>query len=109
MNDRELPNILWGEACNKVVHILNHSPTFTLVNKTPYEAWHGVQPEVSSIRVFGCIAYAFIPSQQRRNFDEKEEKFIFISNNNESKGYRLYSPITKSQLFQEIFLMNFLL
>jgi uncharacterized protein (DUF2461 family) len=45
----------------------------------------------------GSIAYTLIPSQSRDKFDVKGEKFIFISYNDESKGFQLFNP-KKDQL-----------
>ena len=49
---------------------------------------------VNQLKVFGCIAYAHIPSQEREKFDEKEEKYIFIGYSDESKGFCLLNPKT---------------
>ena len=57
---------------------------------TPYEAWFKRKPQVDHLKVFGCIAYYHVPSQNREKFDEKGDKFIFIGYSNESKGSRLY-------------------
>ena len=90
-----LPNNFWAEAINIAVYILNRSPTKVVLNKTPYEAWNGRKPDVNSFRVFGCIAYSFIPSQHREKFDGKGQKYIFIGYSDESKANRLFNPKTK--------------
>ena len=43
-----------------VVHILNISPTKAARIITPYEAWFHTKPNVSHLKVFGCVAYALI-------------------------------------------------
>ena len=50
------------------------------------------------MRVFGCVAYAHIPDQLRKNLESKGEKCIFIGYCEDSKGYRLYNPSTKKFL-----------
>ncbi|MFS7979978.1 putative RNA-directed DNA polymerase [Helianthus anomalus] len=47
------------------------------------------------MRIFGCVAYGLIPGQLRRKLESKSEKCIFIGYSSQSKGYRLYNPITK--------------
>jgi hypothetical protein len=37
----------WGEAALAFTHIANHFPTAPLGDKTPYEAWYKVKPDVS--------------------------------------------------------------
>lgn len=61
-----LPNEYWPEAVTTAVYLLNISPTRAVPNQTPYEAWTGTRPWVSHLRVFGCIAYTLIDSQNRQ-------------------------------------------
>ena len=53
-----LPAKLWAESLNTAVYLANRSPTRSL-EKTPYEAWHGMKPDLSNLRAFGCLAYAY--------------------------------------------------
>jgi hypothetical protein len=72
------------------VYVKNVSPTRALDRKlggTPYEAWHGKQPDVKHLRVFGCL--------KRTKLDYKSKAHIFIGYSLTSKAYRLYDPITK--------------
>lgn len=56
LKERNMPEMLWGEAIRHSVYILNRSPTKAVVGETPYEAWTGAKPKLSHIRVFGCLA-----------------------------------------------------
>lgn len=94
MKEKGLPNTFWAEAVNTVVYIINIIPTSALKNKTSFEAWHGCKPKVSHLRVFGCIAYSLIPSNNRQKLDTKSVKCIFIGYCLDSKPYRLFNPIT---------------
>ena len=58
-------------------------------DKAPYEKWYGRKPDVSNLRVFGCMAYAHIPESQRKKLDKKSEKLRFVGYSIQSKGYRL--------------------
>ena len=40
----------WGETVTTAVFILNHALTKALTGKTPFEAWYGRKPSVSSSR-----------------------------------------------------------
>lgn len=90
-----VPKSFWPEAVNWSVHILNRSPTFSVQNMTPQEAWNGRKPSVDYFRIFGCVAYARIPEEKRRKLDDKGEKCIFLGVSEQSKAYKLYNPITK--------------
>lgn len=75
------------------MYLINRSPTQVVHNKTPFEAWHGVKLAVSHHRVFGCIAFALIPSYKLHKLDEKFKKCLFIGYYPESKAYKLYNPL----------------
>ena len=62
---------------------------------TPYECWYGRKPNVSHLRVFGCTAYAHVPSGERKKLDEKAEKLRFVGYSKNSKGYRLFNEATR--------------
>jgi hypothetical protein len=95
MNGKNLPNKYWGEAVACSVHILNRAPTKSLKDKSPYEAWTSKKPDISYFRVFGCVAYAHVPDDLQKKLDNKSEKCIFVGNNEQSKAYRLFNPITE--------------
>ena len=72
-----LSNNFWVEAVSTSIYLLNISPTKAVMNKTPFEAWYGKKPNVSHLRVFGCISYALVPSQVRQKLDKKSKKMHF--------------------------------
>ena len=45
---------------------------------------------VSHMHVFGCLAYALVPSQQHHKLDDKAKKCIFVGY---SVGYCLYHSL----------------
>ncbi len=63
-----------------------------------FEAWTGKKPKVDYLRVFGCIAYAHIPKDERKKLDSKAKKCIFLGYGTETKGYRLYD-LKKAKVF----------
>ena len=98
---QQLPHVFWLEAVMCATYILNRCPTKSLQSITPYEAWHGKKPSIGHLRVFGCLAYALVPMQQRRKLDDKAVKCIFVGYSAESKGYRLYHPQSKRILISQ--------
>ena len=93
--NKNMPKAFWPEAAKWSVYVLNRSPTFSVKNVTPEEAWSGHKPIVSHFRIFGCVAYAHIPDPKRLKLDAKGEKCVLLGVSEESKAYRLYNPITK--------------
>jgi len=95
MKGKNFPNIFWAEGVATSIYLLNKWPTRIVQNITHYEAWCGGKPNISHLRVFGCIAYAHVPPKKRRKHDDKSVKCIFIRYNGETKGYRLYNRETE--------------
>ena len=91
-----LSNIFWAEAISTAAYVRNRLPTTALKeNETPYESWYGRKPDVSHLRVFGCIAYASVPDSERRKFDKKSKKMRFVGYSLASKGYRLFDETNR--------------
>jgi hypothetical protein len=59
--------VMWGEASHHAVHLLNITPSRSIGNITPREAAYGVVPDVSKIRVFGCVPFAPLPHPKKLN------------------------------------------
>ena len=93
-----LPLHFWGEALATATYLSNRSPTSTL-EETPFERWHGTKPDISNLRVFGCVAYAHIPDEKRKKLDKKSKKCIFVGYPPGKKGYKLFDPITRKMLY----------
>ena len=50
----------------------------------------GTKPDVSSLRVFGCSAYAHVPKAERRKLDSRTRKCVLLGYGINRKGCRLY-------------------
>jgi len=62
---------------------------------TPEEKFTGKKPNVSLLKVFGCITYVHVPEENRSKLDPKVEKCIFIGYFFKQKGYRCFNPSTR--------------
>jgi len=87
---KDLPLKLWAEAVHVAAYAQNRTPTRTLKNKTPLEAWSDSKPSVSHMKVFGSICYVHIPDEKRRKWDDKSKRAIFVGYSSQTKGYRVY-------------------
>ena len=90
LSHAKLPKMFWAEAVATAAYIQNRLPTAVLKEETPYERWCGKKPDMSHMKVFGCIAYAHIPDEERRKLDKKAVKLRFVGYANNAKGYRMY-------------------
>lgn len=89
----------WAEAVATACYLINRSPIATLVEKTPMEAWSSKKPSLRHIRVFGCEAYAHVPSEKRSKLENKAVKCIFIGYGVGVKGYKLWDPVAEKVLY----------
>lgn len=90
---RQLDKCLWAEAVNMAVYVLNASGTSSIKGRTPWELWYGSEfKSFSDLHEFGVEVFVHIPKQKRRKWDAKSRKGIFVGNDLDSKGFRVYFP-----------------
>ena len=92
---RKVPKKFWPEAVVWATYVLNRSPTLSVKDVTPEEAWSNNKPAVHYFRVFGCIAYAHVADVLRKKLDPKGTKCVHLGVSEESKAYKLYDPVNK--------------
>ena len=98
-----LPLSFWGEALAAFIHVWNRTPTSVVPGKTPHEAFFGTKPDVSMLRVWGCVAYVHIQKDKRDwgGLGSHMEKCIFIGYPHDYKGWKFYNPTTKKSVVSE--------
>ena len=74
---------------------MNRTPIAAIHDMTPEESCTGKKPDLSHLKVFGCLAYVHVPNELRSKLDPKAEKCMFIGYSLEQKGYRYYNPVTR--------------
>ena len=90
-----VPKMFWAEAANWAFYILNRCPTSSIKDMTPEEAWSGTKPSVKFFKVFGSLAHAHVPDARRTKLESKSRSCVYFGESEESKGYRLYDPVSK--------------
>nr|GFA57899.1 zinc finger, CCHC-type [Tanacetum cinerariifolium] len=82
MKATNMPQNFWAEAVRHAIYILNSVPTKALKDITPYEAIKKRKPNLETLKIFGCIAYAKVPSQHLTKLDDRsrhiDTKYHFI-------------------------------
>ena len=84
-----LPCSLWAEAASTATYMYNQLPNMPLKGKSPHKVWYNRKPDLSNLRVFGCVAYALVPAAKRRKFDDHTMKMKFLSYHEGHRGYKL--------------------
>lgn len=87
---RNLPKMLWAEAVNTSVYILNRTGTSGVDDKSPYELFYGKTEHLERLRIFGTMCYVHVPDAKRRKWDAKGRRGIFVGYSDEMDGYRVW-------------------
>ena len=90
--DQDLPMHLWAEVARTVVYVQTRISHSVLGFKTPEEMFMGKKPEVSHLKIFGCLVYIHIPKEKRTKLDPSEKKGIFVGYCEVSKAFKIYIP-----------------
>lgn len=90
----QVPPKFWAGAISTAVYVLNRSPTKSLLNKTPFEAWHGKKSSVSHLKVFGCTAHVKILGPGLTKLADRSKKMVLLGYERGTKAYRLLDPVT---------------
>ena len=90
MHDQNLHTKFWAEASNTIVYIQNICPHATLENIKLEEVFSKSKPNLSHLRIFGCLVYIHIPKDKRTKLEPSGKKGIFIIYSDYSKAYQVY-------------------
>src|SRR5579863_7373379 len=86
-HDACLPDKWWNFAVEHAVRLYNRT-FMERLKKSPFEAMHGSAPDLSNLKIFGCGAYVFLPSEIRKNkLAPKSEMMIHLGIEDGIKGY----------------------
>nr|GEV64049.1 zinc finger, CCHC-type [Tanacetum cinerariifolium] len=89
MKATNMPQNFWAKTVRHAIYILNSVPTKALEDITPYEAIKQKKPNLEKLRIFGCIAYAKVPSQHLTKLDDRSIKMDwkdYISEHTDDKS-----------------------
>nr|KYP60509.1 Retrovirus-related Pol polyprotein from transposon TNT 1-94 [Cajanus cajan] len=92
----KIPNIFWSFVMKHVVHLINRLPTPFLKLKSPYEMVFNMKPDLSILKVFGCLAFASTLTTGRTKLAPRASKCIFLGYKTGTKGYVLFNLSSKS-------------
>ncbi|GJT45233.1 putative RNA-directed DNA polymerase [Tanacetum coccineum] len=93
-----IPLNMWTECILTAVYLINRIPSSVLSGKSPYELVFSVEPNLSYLKVFGCLCFSTVFNDSDK-FSSRSKKFVFIGYSNEKKGYKLFSLEAKKVYF----------
>lgn len=95
LQDSGLPQNFWAEALLSFVHTFNRSTHKPTQDKTPTEIWTGRKPLVTHLKIFGSLAFIYVPKLKRNKLEPKAKVGILVGYALKTKGYRIWLPEEK--------------
>lgn len=83
-----------------MVYTLNRTGSRLIPGNTPFTLWYGFKPSLEHFRVFGCQVYAYIEKKQRTKLDPISHLCHFLGYCDNTKGYRVWDPVTSQVLIR---------
>ena len=86
----QLPKFLWGEAVKHAIYLKNRTSTKALDNKTPFEVFYGVKPNLCGLPEFGCRVFVHSPGGSKLDVQAVDGRWVGFDE--ESSGHHVYHP-----------------
>ena len=95
-----VPKRFWGEALLTATYLINRLPTKILDSKSPMEVLSSFYPHLDPTnklqpRIFGCVSFVHVHSNERRKLDPRAVKCVFLGYSTTQKGYKCFHPLSK--------------
>src|SRR6266576_3127726 len=93
LSESQISQILWPEAILTATYLTNLLPYKNNV-KTPSEIWYNKKPDISNLKIFGCLAYVRNKAPENK-CDKRAIKCVMLDYT--LTGYKLWN-IEKKQI-----------
>lgn len=99
LTSAKLPPSFWAEAMSAAVYVKNRMIHANLEDGVLEGIWNGKPPSVKHLKAYGCLAYAHLPHQGRKELNSRASACVLVGYSSQTKGYRL-CDIRKREIIQ---------
>ena len=78
------------DAVNTVVYLINRGLLVPLEYRLSEEVWSRKKVKLAYLKIFGCVSYVHVKTNDCSKLDAKERKCFFISYGDEQFGYQFW-------------------
>jgi hypothetical protein len=82
-----LPTKYWGYAVLHFVYFMNRTPSVVINGELPYFKLHKQLPDISMLRIFGCLCYVSTNDAHRLKLYFRARKCVFLGYKSGTKGF----------------------
>ena len=91
MRHHGVPKDWWCFAMEHVNEVLNMIPTRAMDDRSSVYMWTGKLPDVSKLRVFGCLAYAHLDGIKLPKLAPRAIPCVYLGHVTDGDGYKLWN------------------
>ncbi|MFS7910246.1 putative RNA-directed DNA polymerase [Helianthus anomalus] len=93
-----IPLKFWSECILTSSYLINRTPSSVLNGGSPYELLFGFKPSLNHLKIFGCLCFFTILTNNDK-LEERAEKCVFMGYSNYKKGYKVWSLDQRKFIF----------
>jgi hypothetical protein len=94
MKQHKVPLNMWDYAVEHMNEIENMLPCKTIDSNAPAYMWTGRLPDVSRLRIFGCLAYAHLDGKKLPKLASRSVPCAYLGHSLNGDGYKLWNWTT---------------
>lgn len=103
MREAKIHRRYWPEAIKTAAYLKNRTIANTVENKTPYEIFFGMKPNVEHLKIYGSRVFVRVPEVLRKSkWDDKAQQGILVGYNENSYRVLLNNRIISARHVQVI-------